>query len=409
VDSDGDLIHYRRNGSTKAKLDITGNNLRFDVGGGIKSVLTTDGKLLLGSTAAYSSGNCKLEVGNNASGQIQVGRPSNHWASGVTFLNVANYGQLDTHGAYEVTLTAGGYRKYVNGVSTWEDYTVNGQAGYGAQIALNPTNGKIFFRTESGMSSGDASNITHRMMIDADGRVGINTTTPGNTNGNVKLQVEGVTQISSTLNVFSEINLNGTPQDKYFDASITDGTTDYWMSFRAVRGNDASEHTTQMRYQNDGACELCYDGALKLDTQDHGVRLRGGGEHVSNGHFRPWTDDTWNLGTSSFRWDNVYAANGTIQTSDRNEKNTIVQSDLGLSFIDQLKPVSYKFNGKDKTHYGLIAQDLEEVLEKEGKSLDEFAGIVKDKKYGLNYSELISPLIKAVQELSAKVAALEAR
>ena len=45
----------------------------------------------------------------------------------------------------------------------------------------------------------------------------------------------------------------------------------------------------------------------------------------------------------------------------------------------------------------------------EGKTLDDFAGIVKDKKYGLNYSELISPLIKAVQELSAKVAALEAR
>ena len=124
--------------------------------------------------------------------------------------------------------------------------------------------------------------------------------------------------------------------------------------------------------------------------------------------FAPNTDGSSVLGTSTYKWSEVYATNGTIQTSDRNEKNTIVQSDLGLSFINQLKPVSYKFNGKDKTHYGLIAQDLEEVLEKEGKSLDDFAGIVKDEKYGLNYSELISPLIKSIQELSAKIAALEA-
>ena len=149
----------------------------------------------------------------------------------------------------------------------------------------------------------------------------------------------------------------------------------------------------------DGAVQLYYDNSLKLNTNSTGIGITG--------NITPVTNDTYNLGSSSYKWDNVYATNGTIQTSDRNEKNNIVQSDLGLSFIDQLKPVSYKFNNKDKTHYGLIAQDLEKVLEKEGKTLDDFAGIIKDETYGLNYSELISPLIKAVQELSAKVAALE--
>jgi len=150
--------------------------------------LSSNGRLLLGSSTEYSTNNCKLEVGNNASGQIQVGRPNNHWASGVTFLNVANYGQLDTHGAYEVTLTAGGYRKIVNGVSSWEDYTVNGESGYAAQIALNPTNGNILFRTESGMSSGDSTSINTRMMITSSGKVLVGTTTDQTTNGSGYIQ-----------------------------------------------------------------------------------------------------------------------------------------------------------------------------------------------------------------------------
>jgi len=45
-----------------------------------------------------------------------------------------------------------------------------------------------------------------------------------------------------------------------------------------------------------------------------------------------------------------------------------------------------------------------------GKTIADFGGIYKetDSPMGLGYSELIAPLIKAVQELSAEVAALKA-
>jgi hypothetical protein len=42
----------------------------------------------------------------------------------------------------------------------------------------------------------------------------------------------------------------------------------------------------------------------------------------------------------------------------------------------------------------------------------DFAGLIKDIKtnnYGVRYTELIAPLIKAVQELSAEVTALKAK
>ena len=147
--------------------------------------------------------------------------------------------------------------------------------------------------------------------------------------------------------------------------------------------------------------------------------------------FHAEVDNQDDLGTSSRRWDDVRATNGNIVTSDRNEKNTITATDLGLDFINKLSPVSYKFNkvknteafGEQKagtrTHYGLIAQDIETLLGTIGKSATDFAGFCKDEKdddgvdletpiYGLRYQEFIAPIIKAIQELSAKVAALEA-
>ena len=149
------------------------------------------------------------------------------------------------------------------------------------------------------------------------------------------------------------------------------------------------------------------------------------------------SDNTFDLGQSDIRFDDVFATNGTIQTSDKTKKNTIVDSDLGLSFINKLKPVSYKFNDGTRTHYGLIAQDVETVLSNISKTTTNFAGFIKTDipdeyyeeaepnipdgkkegdlksaahtEYGLRYSEFISPLIKAIQELTAKVEALEAK
>ena len=166
-----------------------------------------------------------------------------------------------------------------------------------------------------------------------------------------------------------------------------------------------------------GTVELFYDSARKFGTASHGI--------IIYGHPQPDADDDHDVGSAAKRWDNIHASNGTIQTSDANEKNTIVNTDLGLSFINKLTPKSYKFNGKTRTHYGLIAQDVETVLSDISKPTSGFAGYIKSDisekqdgsayRHGLRYNEFIAPLIKAIQELSAevetlktKVAALEA-
>jgi hypothetical protein len=133
------------------------------------------------------------------------------------------------------------------------------------------------------------------------------------------------------------------------------------------------------------------------------------------GEIAPGTDNTYSLGDASFRFTAVYAVNGTVQTSDARQKKDIEDSDLGLEFINKLRPVSYRWKlGPDSVrHYGLIAQETEKVvLDSRDQNNSEKAAIVdhdeKNDRYGLRYTELISPLIKAVQELTDRVQKLEA-
>ena len=128
-------------------------------------------------------------------------------------------------------------------------------------------------------------------------------------------------------------------------------------------------------------------------------------------------DNTKDLGKSYFRFKDIYASNGVINTSDRNYKKDIVETTLGLDFVNKLKPVDYKFieNTSNRIHTGLIAQDVEEVLKDNDRAMliksnfiDEETGEKKE-IYALRYNELIAPLIKSVQELSEKIRLLESK
>ena len=175
-----------------------------------------------------------------------------------------------------------------------------------------------------------------------------------------------------------------------------------WNCYNGVQLFHGNEAETIAKFLGNGACELYYDNSKKLNTHPNGIFVQG---------IYPMADNTYNIGSGSERFNTIFATNSSINTSDITEKNTIVNSDLGLDFINKLNPISYKWNKDDgKTHYGLIAQDVEETLISIGKTVSDFGGIHKEDNspMGLGYSELIAPLIKAVQELSAEVAELKA-
>ena len=121
----------------------------------------------------------------------------------------------------------------------------------------------------------------------------------------------------------------------------------------------------------------------------------------------------------------IYTHDGGAHSSDERMKENIVDSALGLNFINALKPRSYKWKDTlevvegdrtipahiyKRTHYGLISQEVKQTMDNLSISDVDFAGYIYneiDEQYQLRYNEFISPLIKAVQELSAKVDAMQ--
>lgn len=130
--------------------------------------------------------------------------------------------------------------------------------------------------------------------------------------------------------------------------------------------------------------------------------------------------DNENLGSVVDRWGTVYCMT-VNESSDANIKNSIVETPLGLDFIDRLKPRKYKFNEHqtNKHFHGLVAQEVKEVLDDLNVPEDEFAAYChhtntddegnENENYSLQYTGFIAPMIKAIQELSAKVEDLQAQ
>ena len=103
-----------------------------------------------------------------------------------------------------------------------------------------------------------------------------------------------------------------------------------------------------------------------------------------NGMFR---DNAIDCGHPSARWDDVYATNGTIQTSDEREKQDIEElTDVEQRVAVRAKGLLRKFRWKDsveskgddaRIHFGIIAQDLEAAFVAEGLDPRDYAMFIK--------------------------------
>ena len=98
-------------------------------------------------------------------------------------------------------------------------------------------------------------------------------------------------------------------------------------------------------------------------------------------------------------------------TSDLNKKTNIVSCDLGLNFLDTLRPVSYTYiDNPDKIFYGFVAQEVKEALIQEDKVPEQY-GIWNEENQTqfLSLQELISPLVKSLQEVHVRLKQLETK
>lgn len=165
----------------------------------------------------------------------------------------------------------------------------------------------------------------------------------------------------------------------------------------------------------------------------------GVGDYERNFSFSLWSnldghaiDYGATLGRANARWNDIYCASSTINTSDKNLKDNIKSlTDTHLKFFSLLQPVSFTFKDgtSGRTHVGFISQDVEEAMKEVGLSNLDFAGFCKDVKmnsvmdddgkitdtqvldengkeqyiYSLRYEEFIALNTYAIQHLTTEL------
>jgi len=101
------------------------------------------------------------------------------------------------------------------------------------------------------------------------------------------------------------------------------------------------------------------------------------------------------------------ASIGAALLSDESTKNSIERIDNALKTLRDLKPVTFYYNEEyssnpERLHYGFIAQDYAKVMP-DATYYDESIG-----KMCIDTSELISLLVRSIQQLEGRLTYLEA-
>jgi len=123
-------------------------------------------------------------------------------------------------------------------------------------------------------------------------------------------------------------------------------------------------------------------GHIGIFSPSSGIGCYSSGIYPINGAGNA-SDNSKDLGALSVRWDDVYATNGTIQTSDRNEKQDIAELDEAEKRVAvAAKGLIRKYRWKDavaekgddaRIHVGIIAQDLQAAFVAEGLDAGRYA------------------------------------
>ena len=124
-------------------------------------------------------------------------------------------------------------------------------------------------------------------------------------------------------------------------------------------------------------------------------------------------DDAIDLGASSARFDDIYATNGTIQTSDRNDKQDIAElteaeERVAVACKGLIRKFKWRSSVEEKGdnaryHFGVIAQDVQAAFAAEGLDAGDYGLFisntwtddegVEQTRLGVRYSELLAFII----------------
>ena len=257
---------------------------------------------------------------------------------------------------------------------------------------VNHTTGEGLLTFGTRNSSGTFS---EKMRIDSSGNVMVGTTdsTPSANNDSGGCSIRANGQVNNSRDGASALDINRKTSDGDIAVFRKDGST---------VGNIGTKFQSSVQYY------FIAGNATGIGFYSSGIY-----PSTSDGTF---SDNAKDLGSVSVRWDDVYATNGTIQTSDINEKQDIEElNDAELRVAQKAKTLLRKYRWKSsveekgddaRIHFGIIAQDLEQAFTDEGLDAGRYGMFIKSTwtnedgeeqtRLGVRYNQLLAFIISAI-------------
>ncbi len=330
-----------------------------------------------------------------ASGSVGIGTTSGTQPSYFnSFLNVQNNASTSDHASVTITSGSGGFAGLHFGDSD------NGRIG---QVTYNNTDDALIF----------TANNSERCRVDSSGNLLVgqsSTTVPG----------AGNTTAGTSLRGTDGVFISRTTSDTSASALQVNKTTGTGVIINVASGGSTV-----------GNIGFVSSGFFIQGETDHSG-FRFGGNQIVPFRNNADTDNTTDLGASGARFDDIFATNGTINTSDQNEKQQIAS--LTTAEITAAKAISalFKtFKWKDKveakgdaarTHTGVIAQEVQQAMTDAGLDAADYAFWCSDTwtdddgnsqtRMGIRYPELLAFVGAATEQrladIETRLTALEA-
>ena len=416
-DDQGGVIFFR---TTSAAA----NNDPFNAATPERMRLDGSGRLLLGTTTVYSAtggGNMMFSIAQSATSRTDVSisnQSSGDNASAALVL--ATHGQdyileatgsgNSTDGASAFRISKGTTARFhmasdgkigIGNASpqqllhVWPDIAdtsssyvriTAGDRGSGTGLDLgHDASGNTHVNAISNADLIFSTNNTERMRLDNNGVLGIGTTSPRSSTG-IHLSKSGGEAILEMQR--NDVNTTGNVG---------------MINFTASDGHSVANMGAFGDGDNEGAYLSFKTTSAASANSPYGTNTTEGLRINSNQSIN--AQGVYNDTTSSGANVNVHS-DGHLRrsTSSRRYKNTITDATHGLTELLKLKSVTFKGNEDGDTIFGgLIAEDVHDA------GLTEFVQYDKDNEPdALAYGNMVALCVKAIQELTARVATLEA-
>lgn len=282
----------------------------------------------------------------------------------------------------------------------------NGSAGTPA-VQGEDTNTGIFFPAADTVAVATAG--AERMRVDSSGNVGIGTTSPSFATGS-GLEING--GAGQARLAIKNSATGGSSTDGFQIAVGTDSSV-YLEQRENTFIGFSTNAIERARIESNGNLLVA---TTSWDVGQNAVRINGSGA----GQGRINLAKSTTLGADQIYFANPNGVVGAISTngfsttystsSDYRLKENVAPMQNALDTVAQLNPVTYTWKADGSAGQGFIAHELQAVVPDCVTGEKDAVDAEGNPQYqGVDTSFLVATLVKAIQELTARVAELEAK